>query len=206
MWTCPLIFKNTVKKRAHSAHQVDLKMATCLAFFWRTCQIPPRGLSGLWRLELVDEELEGLSVCLPPTGPVSWFLHDQALYLDSVHLPFVLAPPVGSQRASSSTETPFTGTVCSPPLCSALYACPSTSPFFSWAEMHLRSCHWHYGRDEYTRSDSAGWEISPAPFTHKGSSHICMRDVKALKRAGELVEVSIKTHREEGGLNIWHSK
>lgn len=119
--------------------------ARSLAFFRRTCQIPDWDFGGLWRLR--DEELGGLPVCLPPTEPVSWFLHDQALCLNCAHIAFCSRAPGGQPTrqpasSSSSTETPFTGIVCSPSL--VLYARPSTSPFLIWAEMHLRRCHWHY--------------------------------------------------------------
>lgn len=76
--------------------------ARSLAFFRRTCQIPDRDFGGLWRLR--DEELGGLPVCLPPTEPVSWFLHDQALCLNCAHIAFCSRAPGGQPTRQPASQ------------------------------------------------------------------------------------------------------
>lgn len=75
--------------------------------------------SGFCRLRC--EELGVLSVCLPPTEPVLWFLRDRALYLKSVRVALCFWRTrwaASGQRSSGGggglTEAPFT--MCSPSL------------------------------------------------------------------------------------------
>lgn len=131
-------------------------------------------LGGLWRLG--EEELWGLPVCLPPTEPVPWFLHDQALYLDCAHIAFCSrAPggqPTGHQWHRDSFHWQFALHLWK------LYARPSTSTSFLILAESLHRCsrHWEPRREIRIRT-------------------ACMRNVEALKRADDHVLRCIKTHR-----------
>lgn len=74
-------------------------------------------------------------------------------------LPFVPAHPVGSRRASSSTETPFTGSVCSP----ALLRTVRSAEHVPFLQLSGKNCFCAAATGitthEDTRSTSAPWSF-----------------------------------------------